>query len=350
MPNLARCFASLALALLTCSSCSKRIAEPISESHLTASPTPAAASAVSADASPQLVPTQLLTLPSSAYQASLFVDDEAVELLTNTVAYRLVPGKDPVPRALDLGFARTVTHHSYVYWSNGAIWSAPRGSATANASPRRILTLSHQPQRFVADIDDERETIAWLDRSEDDHYALNTAQKQGVKRLYTSPGSIDALALAADAVYFVERPEAQGFRIGRVALADGATRFTASKSGRWPAMLSASKEVVYYDGSSHEVLALSLDLQHERRLAKDLICSPLAVTANVYCSAMNRLFEVPESGAAAPRQVVTSPLLITSLAAHAERLAWIVDSGGRDHDQLLVNTLTLEEADATAPP
>jgi len=293
-----------------------------------------------------LAPTQLLSLPSSAYQASLFADDDAIELLTASAAYRVLPGKEPVLRALDLGFAATVTRRSYVYWSQGAIWSAPR-SAANTAAATKLAALAEQPQRFVADL--ARDGLAFLTHAGGDGYAIHTLEKQRVKTLYTSPGSIDALTMLGDALYFVERPENSSFRIGRVKLSGGEATFTASKGGRWPALLRGSKDLVYYDGARRTVLALSLDLQQERALANDFICSPLAVAANVYCSTMEGIFELSETGK--PRQVVgASRNLITNLAANSQQLAFVTDVGGQGQDRLALNVVSLGKPQAAETP
>jgi hypothetical protein len=290
-----------------------------------------------------LAPTQLLTLPSSAYQASLFADDEAIELLTASAVYRLLPGKEPAPRALDLGFAATLTRQSYVYWSQGAIWSAPRRAPGAT----KLAILAEQPQRFVADM--ARDEFAFLTRSEGDRYAIHKLENRRVKTLYTSPGSIDALTMIGDALYFVERPSGGNFRIARVKLAGGDATFTSSKTGRWPARLAGNNELIYYDGARRNVLALSLDLQHERELAKDFICSPMAVAASVYCSTMEGIFELSATGQ--PRQVVAaSRALITNVAANSESLVFITDVGTTGQDRLAVNVVPLGKPGAAEPP
>ncbi len=210
----------------------RRIEEPISDRQATPSlPSATAAVAVSP---PLAAPIELLRLPSSAYQALIFADDEAIELLTSSAAYRLLPGKAPEQRALDLGFAATVTRKSYVYWSRASIWSESRRAATLGG-PTKLAALAAQPQRFVADI--ARDEFAFLSRSEDDRYAISKLEHGRVKRLYTSPGSIDALTMLGDALYFVERPGNAGWRIARLKLSGGDATFTASKTGRWPRQL-----------------------------------------------------------------------------------------------------------------
>ncbi len=354
MAGLARCICeSLAarailggLALGAC----QRVEEPNADRQTSSPALPSAAPAplltndASASSAPP-APAQLLTLASSAYQAAIFADDEAIELLTSSAAYRLLPGKDPLERALDLGFAATVTRHSYVYWSQGAIWSASR-RAPKSGGATKLAALAEQPQRLVADIAGDE--FAFLLRSEGERYTLCKLENRRVKTLYTSPGSIDALSLIGDALYFVERPAAASWRIGRVKLAGGLATFTTSKSGRWPALLRGAKDLVYYDGARRDVLSLSPDLQQERTLAKDFICSPLAVSAHVYCSTMEGVFELSATGK--PRQVVAaSRYLITNLAVSSERLAFISDVGGHGQDQLAVNAVPLTTPAAEPP-
>ncbi|HKO48376.1 MAG TPA: hypothetical protein VJV79_11660 [Polyangiaceae bacterium] len=339
-----RCLSTRVLAgALVLAACS-RVEEPVSERR-SLPPSPAAPSAPPAAQAPApalLVPTQLLTLPSSAYQAGIFADDEAIELLTSTAAYRLLPGKEPIVRALDLSFAATVTRQSYVYWSGAAIWSDSR-RASKPGGAIKLAALAEQPQRFVADIAGNE--FAFLSRSQDNRYSIAKVENRRVKTLYTSRGSIDTLTMIGDALYFVERPADAAWRIGRVNVAGGAASFTEAKTGRWPASLSGTKEVVYYDGNRRDVLSLSPDLQQERTLAKDFICSPLAVGASVYCSTMEGIFELPATGK--PRQVVAaSRNLITRLAVDSTRLVWISDVGGQGQDRLAVNVVSISTLSA----
>jgi len=337
----------------------KRVEEPASDERLRPS-LPSTASAGSSGSlgnaasiasvaptapTPLVAPTQLLTLPSSAYQAALYADDEAVELLTSSAAYRLLPGKEPLARVIDLGFTATVTRKNYVYWSRGALWSEPR-RAPNPAGATKLALLAEPPQRIVADIGADE--FALLSKSDGNRYAIAKLENQRVKTLYTSPGSIDALTMIGRALYFVERPGGSNWRIASVKLSGGNATFSADKTGRWPALLRGAKDVVYYDGARRGVFALSLDLQRERVLAEDFICSPLAVAANVYCSTMEGIFELSATGPM--RQIVPAPRqLITNLAANAARLAFISDAGAQGKDQLVVYSVPLQ-ALAEAPP
>jgi len=337
-------FAPWAVAVAVALGCS-RVEEPAVDRP----PPPLPSSPVPSARAPEpalLAPTQLLSLASSPYQATLFADDEAIELLTGNAAYRFVPGGEPVSRALDLGFAATVTRQNYVYWSEGAIWSATRRAPKAN-TPKKLAALAEQPQHFVADL--ASDDFAWLVHAADDRYAIDKLENKRVKRLYGSPGSIDALTLIGDTLYFVERPSAEGWRIGRVKLAGGDATFTASKSGRWPSALSRYKEdVLYYDGARRNVALLSFDLQRERTLQTDFICSPFVAAANVYCGAMQGIFELTDNEK--PRQLVAvSRSVIANLAINGERLAFITDIGAPGQDQLALNVVSLAKPTGGAP-
>jgi len=340
MAELTHWLAAAAVAL----GCS-RVQEPAGDRRSAAPAAIARSAAATSPTPPPAAPTQLLILPSSAYQASLFVDGDAIELLTSSAAYHLQPGEAPRKRMLDLGFAAAVSRRSYVYWSKGALFSAAR-AGSASTEPSRLVALSESPLRIVADI--AGDGLAWLERSAGDRYVLATLHDRRIERLYTSPGSIDALSMTGDALYFVERPSAAGFRIGRVKLAGGEATFTSVKSGRFPAMLGAGREIVYYDGTRRQVLALSRELDRERVLATDFICSPLAAAVNVYCAGVEGIYEL--SAAAAPRLLVTpSSGVVASLAVGAERLAFVADVGERGQDRLAVRAVPLGQRSA-APP
>jgi len=339
---------ALALALSVCIGSCKRIEEPAQNEPVRAT-TPSTASASStgntdsaapALASP-LTPTLLLTIASSAYQAALFADDEAIELLTATTAYRFLPNQAPLVRQIDLGFAATATRKNYIYWSKDALWSEPRRASNPGGTTK-LSALTEQPQRIVADI--ATDEFAWLTRSENNQQAIVKLDGQRSKTLYTSTGPIDALTMLGDALYFVERPSSGGgWRIGRVKFAGGEPLFTGNKTGRWPALLRGEKDLIYYDGARRDVLSLSPDLQQERTLAKDFICSPMTATENVYCSTMEGVFELSTAGS--KRQLVPAPRkLITNLAASSRRLAFISDDGAQGQDRLAVYAVPLSAA------
>lgn len=329
MARPAHCLVAAALALAGC----RRVEEPLQERRSPAA-SPSAITVPTPAPAPASTVTELLRAPGSAYGASLFVDDEAVELLTDSVAYRLVPGQAPVRRLLELGFSATATHQDYVYWSKGALWSAKR---VGPGAPQRLAFVALPPQRLVAS--GAGKELAWLEHS-DGNYAIAKLANRRAERLYRSPGSIDAVALLRGAVFFIERPSSRDWRVGRVALAGGPATFTAERPGRWPAMLAGDEELVFYDGNRRAVIALSLDLQRERTLVQDFICSPWAVAAHVYCANVDGVYELSSSGE--PRPIVAGTRhAVASLAASNGRLAFVSDVGERGQDQLAVSVVTL---------
>src|SRR5690242_3859254 len=56
-------------------------------------------------------PQVLLALPTSAYQASLAVDDDAAYLLTGHAAYKLSPAEEPMALKVELGYGASATRH-----------------------------------------------------------------------------------------------------------------------------------------------------------------------------------------------------------------------------------------------
>jgi hypothetical protein len=227
---------------------------------------------------------------------------------------------------LELGFGAAARRSSYVYWSRGAVREAPKaGTMTgAGGGPRSLTLLAEPPQTFVA----SDAGIAWLRRSAAGRFSLEALRATDVVApLYASPGAIDAVTMAGDALFFVERPAGGDWRIGRVPLAGGAATFTAARAGRPPSMLAAGRDLAFYQGSGFEVHRLSFDLQHEHTPASGFICSPVAVAENVYCAQLEGIFELaPE---ASPRRLVPGGPArpVTDLAVGPRHLYWIVDAG-----------------------
>jgi hypothetical protein len=295
--------------------------------------TPPIAASPSTDASARAIaePRVLLSLPVSAYHATLAADDDdAAFLLTPAAAYRLSPAGTPERTPLDLGAGATMTRASFLYWSRGAIVDSPR----TRAEPHRVVALAQPPQAIVA----AGERIAWLQRSGDGRFSVQSLIGKSPRTVYASAGSIDAIAAMDDAIFFVERPAGSDWRIGRVPTAGGPPAFTPLRKGRAPAMLVAHRDLTYYDGNGHEVRRLSPDLQHERSLASGFVCSPIAVSAHVYCAQVEGLFELRADER--PRRLVPGSIarVVTDLAATPKRLLWILDAGA---DRLEVRELAL---------
>lgn len=309
-----------------------------------ASPPPTADSGRSPPSSPPAANAgraetlSLLSLPTSAYQAPLAVDDDAAYLLTNHAAHRLVPGRAPKAFELDLGFGSTATRHGLVFWSEGAV----REASKLSGESRRLAALAARPQLFVSSGDD----LAWLERSDDKLFSLRSLTGSRVTTAYTSTGTIDAVAMLSDWIFFVERPAGAEWRIGGVPAKGGTPVFTSARRGRAPAMLVAHHELYYYDGNGREVRRLSPDLRDEETLVSDFVCSPLAVAERVYCANVEGIFELVPHGRPRPLVELTRGGTVTDLAANATHVFWVSDAGA---DKLSVHALALGPA-PSAPP
>lgn len=291
---------------------------------------PAPASTPRAPSTPRLDPPGLLSLPTSAYQASLAVDEDAAYLLTSHAAYRLAPGEPPGALKVELGFGATATRHGLVFWSEGTVREASKESGESRAWG----ALASRPQFFVSSGDD----IAWIERSDEHHFSIGSFVKQRATVIYASSGSIDAAVMVNDRIFFVERPGGTEWRIGGVRTKGGGAVFTPTHQGRSPAMLVGHHEIYYYDGSGREVRRLSPDLRHEETLVSDFICSPLAVAERVYCANVEGIFELVSHGQPRPLVKLGQGGMVTDLGANSRQLFWIRDSGA---DQLVVETTAL---------
>jgi hypothetical protein len=272
----------------------------------------------------------LLSLPTSAYQASLAVDADGAYLLTQHAGYRLVRGRAPEALKVELGFGATATRHGLLFWSAGAVREASKRSGESHP----LATLAARPQLFVSSGDD----LAWLARSDDNGFSLGSLAGKRPSAVYTSPGSIDAATMLNDWIFFVERPRDAEWRIGGVRTQGGAPVFTTPRRGRSPSMLVAHHELYYYDGAGREVRRLSPDLRHEETLVSDFVCSPLAVAERVYCANLEGIFELAPQGRPRPLTERGAGGPVTDLAANARHLFWIGDAGA---DRLVVDSLAL---------
>lgn len=249
------------------------------------------------------------------------MDDEAVYVLTPTAVHRIVVGQSTESFPRELASGALMTPRGFVYWSKGALFEAPKGSGEA----RKLGALPRAPQRFAA----AGEHLVWIDAAAG-HFSVQALEADQPRELYASPSALDAIAVLGDDACFVERLSAKGWRIGCVGVGAraGRPRFTAERRGRSPAGLIAFGDSLYFqDASGYKVVELSQDLRHERTLARDLVCSPLAVSEHVYCAQVEGLVEV--SGAGRPPRLLAANArgLITSIAASSSAVAWISDAG-----------------------
>lgn len=276
-------------------------------------------------------PTVLLSLPISAYHTAVYVDGDSNYLLTGAGAYRIRPKEKPSLFRLDLGEGAVMTSADFLYWSKGAIWSA----AKSGGPSRRLGTVPDRPQFLVTDGGD----FAWIDKNEDVGFTIQRLEGKHPRIIYRSPGSIDAATMLNAWVFFVERNADGAWRFGGISLAGGEPAFTERRRGRTPAMLATASDLYYYDGTTRDVRRLSPDFQHEDTIAKDLICSPIAVSQSVFCGQVDGLFEVSTRTKSPPRKLHDVRNSVTAIAASHGRVVWVSDVG---QNQLAVNMLPLE--------
>jgi len=275
-----------------------------------------------------VTPVRLTQLAGSAYSASLAIDDDAVYLMTSNAAYRLVDGEPAQGIRLDLGIGPVLTRSAFVYWSNGAIWSAPKQGGV----PRELAKFAHQPQYFVT----SGEATAWVDQPEPGSYAIHALDGKKPRSLTSSTGELRALNMIGDSIYFVQRHMPGAWRIGVVSIDGAPARYGPEQKGRAPAQLAGSDALYYYDLDKARTAKLSLDLQGEAVGVQNLVCSPIHVSERIYCGCVEGLFEISKETHRPTVLAANRPGSIISVISNAKRVAWTVDLGA---DQLAVDML-----------
>jgi hypothetical protein len=290
-------------------------------------------------------PAELITRPISAYATELVADEDALYLLSDKIAFRLVAGSKPLEIPVDHGATAAVTRSAIVYWSDGAIRQVPK----LGGESRRRVALAKAPVRMAAGGND----FVWLEERRQGGSEIRTLRGNQPRVLAASSGKIDALAMASGRVVFVERQSAAEWRFGSVRIAGGSPSYSAAKTGRTPAMLAPSgDDVYYYDGNKIEVRRLAVDLSHEQSIA-NVICSPIAVSSRVYCAAFEGIFEIPKDGGSAPIKIHGRAQDVTSIASNAGLVAWTRDIGAGNLSVAMLSlpiALRAESSEPTRPP
>jgi hypothetical protein len=282
-------------------------------------------------------PTVLADLPVSAYNASLSMDEGAVFLLTQTAAYRIVPGQPPQGLKLDLGIGPALTPTAFIHWSKGSIWKTPKEGGDSV----KLASFRHQPQYFVA----SGESFAWIDLNDDGTYTIQTLDGQKPRVLVSSKGELAALNLIGKNVYFVHRPTDSTWRPGVVNLSGGEPTYGAERNGRRPSMLVGSDGSYFYDVDKNDIRVLSQDVQKEETLLSQFICSPLHVSRHVYCACVDGLFAVSKDTRKPTVLAGKQSGPIPYVTSNEKWVAWLVDTG---RDRLTVNLLPALGAETKA--
>lgn len=331
--ELVRALALLTIALFGPLACSRHPERPGPRASARPARNSASVEAPAAQKNPEPTPepTTLLTTSGSAYAATLALDDEASYLLTGNAAFRLMPGRQPERWDLDLGISPALMNDHLLYWSAGAFRQAHK----RGAEPSLLAAVAHQPQRMVA----AGGRFAWLDQAESGRFTIQTLDGSNARILHAPGGYVAALAMTAERVYFVEQGPGTGWRLGAVPLSGGSPRYTAMKKGRTPSMLAVARDLFYYDGPSLTVRRITQDLEREEVIARDVICSPLAVAEHLYCAQPGRLLEIGLDGVLRQVFPLQQKGTITAVAATATRLTWLMDVG---RGALAVQTIALQ--------
>lgn len=278
---------------------------------------------------PLPAPTRLLSLRGSAYNATLVVDGDTNYLMTNDAAVRLVPGHTPERWTLPLGFTRGATTDHLVFWSNGAIRRVPK----AGGEPVTVAKVPHEPRCLVT----SGHNVSWLERGADGAFSIDALDGSRVRRLHAPSGSVEAMAMAGELVYFVERARDRTWRFGVVSLSGDAPYYAPAKQGRTPAMLALTNQLYYYDGPSLTVRRVSLDLLQEDVVARDVICSPIAVSEHIYCAQPAGILELGFDGVTR-RELPLRGATVTAISATSNFLTWVTDIGAA---QLAIDSVAL---------
>ncbi|MBN2576848.1 MAG: hypothetical protein JXP73_19955 [Deltaproteobacteria bacterium] len=264
----------------------------------------------------------LLQLDKSAYHTRLDLAPDAVYLLTMEAAFRLVQGRQPQETKLDLSDTGVATPSAFIFWSNGFLWLAPK----QGGPPGRLASVKDRPIHIVA----AGERFAWIGPDEQGRHTVYTLRQGKPYPVHVLSGQVATATMVEDRVVFVERMGTDGWRLGSIPRSGGSPGFTMTREGRHPAMLAPASDIYYYyydDKDTSEVWAVSPDLQNERVVARNVICSPLAVADRIFCGHVEGLFEIsPRSGL--PKLVYPSiASSITTVAVDQTRIVWVDDVG-----------------------
>jgi hypothetical protein len=267
----------------------------------------------------KVMPMELMADSTSPYVSGLFVDDQAVYLTTDKMAYRVVPGGKPQRIPVENGATAGLTSTDLVYWGQNALWKVPKLGGQA----QRLVDLKLQPAYLAAFGDD----FAWAVVPTTGKFEIQTIENQKVRTLYFNSGRLETLTMGPGRVYFVEKDGQDPWRLGSVSVRGGDLKFAPPKSGPSPAKLAFEGEVYHYDLNSGEIRKIAADLSREEVIANKTICSPIAVAQKIYCPNMEGLWQLERQPGAQTESVFPEPRRITNVAANAKFITWLADTG-----------------------
>lgn len=254
-----------------------------------------------------------LELGTSPYRARLALAGERAALLTSDALYWLDSGA-PGAVHFPMGDVGVPAESAVVRWASGALWRWDYHGREWSTLAR----LADAPRMLTA----SGERVAWLQGDAFTGGSIWTLMGSEPRRLATAPLGIATITLRDDRVFFVEELPGRQWRLGVKATSDEPPSYTAPWSGRPPAALTVTSEVFFYDGPTSSVYRTSTDLRRTERVAKDVVCSPLAVATSVYCAQPGAVLELPLSGG--QLRLLSPPKgTITALVATRSELIWL---------------------------
>jgi hypothetical protein len=270
---------------------------------------------------------------SSAYHARLFVDEQAVVLITDRGFTTLRTGSAPEEHVVALGPVAVRQGEGIVFWRSGKL----RSVSLSGAEERELVELPQVPQHLLA----SGGRLAWIQTSRQTGASLYALADGKARLVHVSQGGVSAALIHDATVYWVSEARDGSWRIERVDLDGGPPRSTPEHRGRPPSMLAVGRDGVYfYDGPQRGVRRSTFDLLQETAMATQVICSPIAVSSRVVCAHVGGLFELSPS-TRAPRPLAaerSGP--ITAMVATDERAYWVAESGD---DRLIVKSIAFPD-------
>ncbi|MDF3070683.1 MAG: hypothetical protein K0R38_6284 [Polyangiaceae bacterium] len=255
-----------------------------------------------------------LRLDVSPYGPSLVLLGSRPALVTADALHWL-DGDGSLPVPLTSGEQGGMGGTSLTRWSAGVL----RRFDPARAGWAVLGRMPRAP-RLVVDAGDG---VAWLRQNEPNAgVSLWALVGSEPRRVAAVSGDIGAMTLRDDRLFFVEELPGSSWRLGVVATSGDGPRYAEPVRGRTPAMLAVTSDVFYYDGPTLSVYRVSTDLKRTEQVGKDVICSPFAVAASIYCSQPGGLLELPLAGGPA-RVLVPSQGTVTAMLATDSQLFWL---------------------------
>ncbi|MBN2716080.1 MAG: hypothetical protein JXX14_09515 [Deltaproteobacteria bacterium] len=273
-------------------------------------------------------PTTLITLNEQSYGNFLAVEDTTVYLVTPTAYWRFSPSEKPVHTQVDMPLNPVLVETDLIFWAKGALHAMPKISG----APRKLADVPRQPRVLVAD----GKRFAWLENSEGGSILFYVLKNGKPQRLYRTVNEVTTPHMLNQRIYFVESvyvtKDSMRVRRWRLCSIDADAKDSTATYGPWveernPAMLAGNDDLFFFDMPTRTVQRFKPDLSQGSIVARDIVCSPLAVSDRVLCSRMEGLFELPKNGG--EPNVLADPTtgLITTLAASDKLVAWLNDTG-----------------------